>query len=118
MVGPSPVPISSLYSTSKNALLDTLLIRLSEHSRTRYLSTTTFYRCIFTEFLSSAGSFPSFYLRNCLKKKILRFISIEPIKDMSLKKRRRVWKGNRKGQLLKICVRVSETAPLIRLYGS
>ena len=61
---------------------------------------------------------PIFCLRNCLRKNMLRFISIEPMKEISLKKRRRVWKGNRKGQLRKICVRVSETAPLIRLYGS
>ena len=49
---------------------------------------------------------------------MLLFISIEPMKEINLKKRSRVWNGNRKGQLLKICVKVSETAPLIRLYGS
>jgi hypothetical protein len=46
---------------------------------------------------------------------MLLFMSIEPMKEINLKNRRRVWNGNRKGQVLKICVRVSDTAPLIRL---
>jgi hypothetical protein len=62
----------------------------------------TFYFCNFTAFLSSGGSLPSFYLRNCLRKYMLRFISIEPMKEISLKKRRRVWKGKRKGHVRKI----------------
>ena len=45
---------------------------------------------------------PIFCLRNCLRKNMLRFMSIEPMKEINLKKRRRVWKGNRKGQLRKL----------------
>lgn len=46
---------------------------------------------------------------------MLRFMSIEPMKEISLKKRSLVWKGNRNSQFLKIEFRISDTDPLIRL---
>jgi hypothetical protein len=46
---------------------------------------------------------------------MLLFMSMAPMKEISLKKRSRVWKGKRKGQFLKMEVSTSETAPLIRL---
>lgn len=46
---------------------------------------------------------------------MLLFMSMAPMKEMSLKKSWRVWKGNRKGQFLKICCSVSEIPPPIRV---
>jgi hypothetical protein len=46
---------------------------------------------------------------------MLLFISIDPMKEINLKNSSLVLKGNKNGQLLKIDVSMSETAPLIKL---